>query len=280
MILFLWTPPHFWSLAIVCRDDYVATGVPMLPAVKGVTRHSAGDLRARRGAGRPVVAAAVVGRRPGLCPWRCRRWRLVHRARLATAARAVCQHRAARVPRIAGSTLGAAPGRDARCGASLSSCALALAVLSPCRRRRVAGAAGQARAGGTHQSGGDRANGQRLAVHRPPGPAVARFRPARQAVGGELRLHRLLSGLSGDHAVPEARGAIGARCARRGPLPRRLGRFQPALRHARGAGGIRAPAGSRSRGLGLRRSAHRRCRCAAGRVRRDGRGHRGRASTT
>jgi len=37
MILFLWTPPHFWSLAIVCRDDYVATGVPMLPAVKGVT---------------------------------------------------------------------------------------------------------------------------------------------------------------------------------------------------------------------------------------------------
>jgi protoheme IX farnesyltransferase len=34
-ILFLWTPPHFWSLAIVCRDDYVATGVPMLPAVKG-----------------------------------------------------------------------------------------------------------------------------------------------------------------------------------------------------------------------------------------------------
>jgi protoheme IX farnesyltransferase len=36
VILFLWTPPHFWSLAIVCRDDYVATGVPMLPAVKGV----------------------------------------------------------------------------------------------------------------------------------------------------------------------------------------------------------------------------------------------------
>jgi protoheme IX farnesyltransferase len=35
-ILFLWTPPHFWSLAIVCRDDYVATGVPMLPTVKGV----------------------------------------------------------------------------------------------------------------------------------------------------------------------------------------------------------------------------------------------------
>jgi protoheme IX farnesyltransferase len=35
VILFLWTPPHFWSLAIVCRDDYAANGVPMLPAVKG-----------------------------------------------------------------------------------------------------------------------------------------------------------------------------------------------------------------------------------------------------
>lgn len=35
LILFLWTPPHFWSLAIVCRDDYAEAGVPMLPVVKG-----------------------------------------------------------------------------------------------------------------------------------------------------------------------------------------------------------------------------------------------------
>jgi len=34
-ILFLWTPPHFWSLAIAFRDDYKAAGVPMLPVVKG-----------------------------------------------------------------------------------------------------------------------------------------------------------------------------------------------------------------------------------------------------
>ena len=34
-ILFLWTPPHFWSLAIVCREDYERAGVPMLPVVKG-----------------------------------------------------------------------------------------------------------------------------------------------------------------------------------------------------------------------------------------------------
>ncbi len=35
LVLFLWTPPHFWSLAIAFRDDYAAAGVPMLPVVKG-----------------------------------------------------------------------------------------------------------------------------------------------------------------------------------------------------------------------------------------------------
>jgi len=35
LVLFLWTPPHFWSLAIVIRDQYAAAGVPMLPVVKG-----------------------------------------------------------------------------------------------------------------------------------------------------------------------------------------------------------------------------------------------------
>jgi protoheme IX farnesyltransferase len=37
-VLFLWTPPHFWSLAIACRDDYAAAGVPMLPVVVGNAR--------------------------------------------------------------------------------------------------------------------------------------------------------------------------------------------------------------------------------------------------
>ena len=32
-VLFLWTPPHFWSLAFACKDDYRAAGVPMLPVV-------------------------------------------------------------------------------------------------------------------------------------------------------------------------------------------------------------------------------------------------------
>jgi len=38
LVLFLWTPPHFWSLAIANRDDYAAAGVPMLPVVAGVAR--------------------------------------------------------------------------------------------------------------------------------------------------------------------------------------------------------------------------------------------------
>jgi protoheme IX farnesyltransferase len=35
LVLFLWTPPHFWSLAIVLHEDYAAAGVPMLPVVIG-----------------------------------------------------------------------------------------------------------------------------------------------------------------------------------------------------------------------------------------------------
>ena len=38
LVLFLWTPPHFWSLAIAFRDDYAAAGVPMLPVVVGDQR--------------------------------------------------------------------------------------------------------------------------------------------------------------------------------------------------------------------------------------------------
>lgn len=35
LVLFLWTPPHFWSLAITLHKDYEAAGVPMLPVVVG-----------------------------------------------------------------------------------------------------------------------------------------------------------------------------------------------------------------------------------------------------
>jgi len=35
LIIFIWTPPHFWALAIVKADDYARAGVPMLPVVSG-----------------------------------------------------------------------------------------------------------------------------------------------------------------------------------------------------------------------------------------------------
>lgn len=40
-IIFLWTPPHFWSLALFMKTDYGAAGIPMLPNVSGqkVTRN-------------------------------------------------------------------------------------------------------------------------------------------------------------------------------------------------------------------------------------------------
>jgi heme o synthase len=47
--LFLWTPPHFWSLAIAFREDYEAAKVPMLPVVVGDAR-----------AARAVFAGAVM----------------------------------------------------------------------------------------------------------------------------------------------------------------------------------------------------------------------------
>ncbi len=73
LVLFLWTPPHFWSLAIANRDDYAAAQVPMLPVVAGVERAarvvhwnaialvSASLLPAFFGAGPVYVAGAVIG---------------------------------------------------------------------------------------------------------------------------------------------------------------------------------------------------------------------------
>lgn len=49
LVLFLWTPPHFWSLAIAFRDDYAAARIPMLPVVVGDKR-----------AGRAVLASALA----------------------------------------------------------------------------------------------------------------------------------------------------------------------------------------------------------------------------
>jgi protoheme IX farnesyltransferase len=35
VIVFLWTPPHFWALSLVLKKDYARAGVPMLPVIKG-----------------------------------------------------------------------------------------------------------------------------------------------------------------------------------------------------------------------------------------------------
>ena len=35
LIIFVWTPPHFWALALYRRDDYVQSGLPMLPVTHG-----------------------------------------------------------------------------------------------------------------------------------------------------------------------------------------------------------------------------------------------------
>jgi protoheme IX farnesyltransferase len=73
LVLFLWTPPHFWSLAIVYRKDYEAARVPMLPVVVGDARAAqvillhttllvaASLVPAFLGMGRIYLAGAVIG---------------------------------------------------------------------------------------------------------------------------------------------------------------------------------------------------------------------------
>jgi heme o synthase len=59
IVLFLWTPPHFWSLAIANHAEYAAAGVPMLPVVVGVPRAARIVLWS-------TVALAVTALLPGL----------------------------------------------------------------------------------------------------------------------------------------------------------------------------------------------------------------------
>ena len=42
LLVFLWTPPHFWSLSLILRRDYQAVAVPMRPVVVGVRRTKTG----------------------------------------------------------------------------------------------------------------------------------------------------------------------------------------------------------------------------------------------
>ena len=40
VIIFFWTPPHFWALAIMIKDDYARADIPMLPVVRGIEHTS------------------------------------------------------------------------------------------------------------------------------------------------------------------------------------------------------------------------------------------------
>jgi protoheme IX farnesyltransferase len=58
LIIFFWTPPHFWALGLIRSDDYARAGVPMLPVVAG-----AAETR------RQIVIYALVLLPVGAAPW-------------------------------------------------------------------------------------------------------------------------------------------------------------------------------------------------------------------
>jgi heme o synthase len=58
LIIFFWTPPHFWALALLKSDDYARAGVPMLPVV-------AGEAETRR----QILIYSVLLAPLGVAPW-------------------------------------------------------------------------------------------------------------------------------------------------------------------------------------------------------------------
>jgi protoheme IX farnesyltransferase len=57
-IIFMWTPPHFWALALFVQSDYARVGIPMLPVV-------AGEAATRR----QMLAYSVILFAVSLAPW-------------------------------------------------------------------------------------------------------------------------------------------------------------------------------------------------------------------
>ena len=58
LIVFLWTPPHFWALSLYRAEDYARAGVPMLPVVAG-----AAETR------RQILRYTLILVPVGLAPW-------------------------------------------------------------------------------------------------------------------------------------------------------------------------------------------------------------------
>jgi protoheme IX farnesyltransferase len=58
LLIFLWTPPHFWALALFVRSDYAAAGIPMMPVVAG-----------ERATRRQVLLYAIIMAGAAIAPW-------------------------------------------------------------------------------------------------------------------------------------------------------------------------------------------------------------------
>ncbi len=76
LIIFFWTPPHFWALSLYKKEEFARAGIPMLPVVAGDEANSAAnpDLHLDPGATRPFALGArlcwCVLWRNGLAGWR------------------------------------------------------------------------------------------------------------------------------------------------------------------------------------------------------------------
>ena len=69
LIIFFWTPPHFWALALYRTEDYARAGIPMLPVV-------AGDASTRR----QILLYTLILVPLGIAPWALRLCRHALRA--------------------------------------------------------------------------------------------------------------------------------------------------------------------------------------------------------
>ena len=58
LLIFLWTPPHFWALALFVRSDYAAAGIPMMPVVAGETSTR-----------RQILLYALIMAAAAIAPW-------------------------------------------------------------------------------------------------------------------------------------------------------------------------------------------------------------------
>ena len=72
LIVFFWTPPHFWALALLIKRDYAAAGIPMLPVVRG-ERETARQIFSTRWSSPASARCRSSGTAPA-CPTSPRRW--------------------------------------------------------------------------------------------------------------------------------------------------------------------------------------------------------------